>query len=110
MEDWKDVQRDALSKHVPASMQCLQDVSRRGLDVTTHYSGTSAAEIATGKVFPGRVHFHSACDISPTCQRVLLNHCPECAAEHVSTDLLARVPKNIVEKLWELLTGYQEIV
>ena len=66
MDDWQIQQRRALSIHAPGSTPCLEDVSARGLDVTTHYSGTGAAEMATAKVFPGRVRFHSACDISPT--------------------------------------------
>ena len=108
MEDWVMAQQKALAVKVPGSMQCLEDVSHRGLVVTTHYSGTGAAEIATGKIFPGKARFHSACDINPTCQRVLLNHGPECAAEHVTTDLLARPPKVIVDRLKSLLVEYRE--
>ena len=108
MEDWQMAQQRVLSAHVPGSLQCLEDVSNRGLVVTTHYSGTGAGEMAMAKVFPGRVRFHSACDISPTCQHVLLNHGPECAAEHVTKDLLARPPQKIVDRLKSLLVEYQE--
>ena len=92
MNDWMYAQQQALLEHVPGSIDCLQEVLDRGLDVTTHYSGTGAAEIATEKVFGSRVRFHSACDISPICQCVLLKHGPECAAEHVYKDLLADLP------------------
>ena len=76
MEDWRDMQKAALWHHVPASMECLDDVYSRGVNVTTHYSGTGAAEMAVAKVLRGSVHFHGACDFSPTCQHVLLNHGP----------------------------------
>ena len=109
MGDWKIAHQQALSWRVNGSIQRLQDISGRGLDVTTHYSGTGAGEMATEKVFPGRVRFHAACDISPTCQCVLPNHGQECAAEHVSQDLLARPPQNMVDHLRSLLVQYQEI-
>ena len=108
MEDWRDMQKAALWHHVPASMECLDDVYSRGVNVTTHYSGTGAAEMAVAKVLRGSVHFHGACDFSPTCQHVLLNHGPECAAEHVTQDLLARPPKDVVDELQALLKTHQE--
>jgi len=108
MRDWKDVQKEVLSKHVHGSLQCLEDMSSRGMVVTTHYSGTGAAEMATAQVLPGRVRFHGACDVNPTCQHVLLNHDPECAAEHVTNDLLARPPPEIVDKLRQTLKEYQD--
>ena len=109
MDDWMEQQECALLDHVPGSIDRLQEVLDRGLDVTTHYSGTGAAEIATEKVFRSRVRFHSACDISPTCQCVLLKHGPECAAEHVYKDLLDRPPRHIVDHLKSLLVQYQEV-
>ena len=108
MQDWIAVQKTALAEHVPESQECMESMEVRRMVVTTHYSGTGAAEQATETVLPGNVHFHSACDVNPTCQRVLLSHDPECAAEHVSTDLLARPPKDIVDRLHAELATYQE--
>ena len=65
-----------------------------------HYSGTGAAEMAFAKIAPGRVKFHSACDLDPICREVLRpNHPMECAAEHVSKDLCQRPPPRIVDAL-----------
>ena len=64
--------------------------------------------MATEQVLPGKVHLHGACDVSTTCQRVLLNHGPEHAAEHVSKDLLARPPRDVVDKLKQELDRFQE--
>ena len=108
MQDWIAMQKKALAEHAPESQQCLESMETRGMVVTTHYSGTGAAEQATETVLPGNVHFHGACDINPTCQRVLLSHDPECAAEHVFSDLLARPPKDIVDRLQATLAEYQE--
>ena len=108
MGDWAEVQRDALIEHVPESDECLEDMSLRGMVVTTHYSGTGAAEMAVEMVLPGRVHFHSACDVSRTCQQVLLQHGPECSPEHVSTDLTARPPRAVVDRLCWVLKEYQQ--
>ena len=108
MHDWQTVQRKALSQHVPGSMDHLDAMRQRGVVVTTHYSGTGAAEMATSQICPGNVRCHGACDFNPTCQKVLLNHGPECAADHVSTDLLARPPKHIVEKLRATLHEFQQ--
>ena len=99
MEDWVDVQRQALRERIPGSLARLDAVHRRGLVVTTHYSGTGAAEMAVQRVAPGRVRFHSACDINPICREVLLNHSPECAAEHVMLDICARPPRHVVDEL-----------
>ena len=99
MGDWADVQRDALTEHVPDSEQCLEDMPHRGMVATTHHSGTGVAELAAETLLPGRVHFHSVGDISPTCQQVLLQHGPESAAEHVTTDLTSRHPNEVVDKL-----------
>ena len=70
---WVDAQQEALRECVPGR--------RRGLVVTTHYSGNAVAEMTVQRVTPGHVRFHGACD--PICTEVLLNHQPECAAEHV---------------------------
>lgn len=89
----------ALGQHVSGSHENLKRVLDKGLVVTTHYSGTGAAEMALAKIAPGRVKFHSACDLDPICQAVLLNHPMECAAEHVSKDLCQRPPPHIVDAL-----------
>ena len=82
----------ALGQRVSGSHENLKRVLDKGIVVTTHYSGTGAAEMALAKIAPGRVKFHSACDLDPICQEVLLTHPMECAAEHVSKDLCQRPP------------------
>ena len=101
MEDWADAQRAAWRERVPGSLARLDAVHRRGLVVTTHDSGTGAAEMAVQRVVPGRARFHGACDINPICRDVLLNHPPECAAEHVMLDICARPPQHVVDELRE---------
>lgn len=108
MSDWKDVQREALRERVPGSLDCLDAVLRRGLVVTTHYSGTGAAEMALAQVAPGRVRFHAACDLDPRCREVLLHHPPDCAAEHVTEDLCAGPPKHVVDEMRAELRKYQD--
>ena len=108
VHDWKPALDKVLPEHVPFGMQMLEDMSKRGVVVTTHYSGTGAAEMATATILPGRVIFHGACDLNPTCQKVLLNHGPECTAEHVSADIMARCPKHIVDQLRADLNKYQQ--
>ena len=99
MDDWAQEQRKALAGSVPGSMTCLREVRERGIDVTTHYSGTGAAEMACAALAPGRVTFHGACDFNPMCRNVLLHHAPESAAEHVTQDLCQRPPPHVVEEL-----------
>ena len=83
----------ALGQHVPGSHENLKRVLDKGIVVTTHYSGTGAAEMALAKIAPGRVTFHSACDLDPICREVLrLNHPMECAVEHVPKDLCPPPP------------------
>ena len=108
MDDWAHEQRRALADDVPGSMECLDEVMERGIDVTTHYSGTGAAEIACAAVASGRVRFHGACDFNPTCRNVLLHHSSESAAEHVTQDLCKRPPPHIVEELTAELRRYQD--
>ena len=108
MDDWVHEQRQALADNVPGSMECLDEVMERGIDVTTHYSGTGAAEIACAAVASRRVRFHGACDLNPTCRMVLLHHSPDSAAEHVTKDLCARPPPHIVEELKAGLRQYQD--
>ena len=43
------------------------------------------------------VKFHSSCDIDPLCHRVLVAHSHP--AEHCFTDLLRRMPDDVVEEL-----------
>ena len=50
---WVDAQQEALRECVPGR--------RRGLVVTTHYSGKGVAEMAVQRVTPGHVRFHGAC-------------------------------------------------
>ena len=70
MDDWAPEQRRALAEEVPGSMVHLQEVIGRGIDVTTHYSGTGAAEMACAAIAPGQVKFHGAGDFNPTCREV----------------------------------------
>ena len=98
MDDWRDQQRRSLGERLPGSLDCLEEVMEGGLDVSTH-SGTGAAEMACATVAPGRVRCHVACDINPTCRKVLLQHSLESSAEHVSEDLCKRPPSHIVEEL-----------
>ena len=98
MDDWAPEQRRALAEEVPGSMVHLQEVIGRGIDVTTHYSGTGVAEMACAAITPGQVKFHGACDFNPTCRKVLVHHGAESAAEHVTTDLCDRPPPHILEE------------
>ena len=73
MDDWAHTQRRALADNVLGSTECLDEVMERGIDVTTHYSGTGAAEMS-----------------------VLLRHFADSAAEHVTQDLCTHPPPRIV--------------
>jgi len=97
MDDWRDQQRRSLSERVPGSLDCLEEVMERGLDVITHHSDAGAAEMACATVAPGWVRCHGACDINPTCRNVLLQHSLESSDEHLSEDLCKRPPSHIVE-------------
>ena len=108
MDDWAPEQRRALAEEVPGSMVHLQEVIGRGIDVTTHYSGTGAAEMACAAIAPGQVKFHGACDFNPTCRKVLIHHGAESAAEHVTTDLCERPPPHILEELRAELRTHQD--
>ena len=108
MDDWAPEQRRALAEDVPGSMVQLQEVIGRGIDVTTHYSGTGAAEMACAAIAPGQVKFHGACDFNPTCRKVLIHHGAESAAEHVTTDLCERPPPHILEQLRAELRTHQD--
>ena len=108
MDDWAPEQRRALAEDVPGSMVQLQEVIGRGIDVTTHYSGIGAAEMACAAIAPGQVKFHGACDFNPTCRKVLIHHGAESAAEHVTTDLCERLPPHLLEELRAELRTHQD--
>ena len=55
MNDWRDAQLVALGQRVSGSHENLKRVLDKGIVVTTHYSGTGAAEMALAKIAPGRV-------------------------------------------------------
>ena len=112
--DWAHKQRRNL-RIIPGSRSRLEAVFARGIDVTTHYSGTGAAEMAVADIAAcvsenGKscVKFHSCCDISPICRNVLLNHPPESKAEHCFDDLCSRPPESIVDQLQKLLLEYKQ--
>ena len=110
MDEWAEHQRHAMNARWPDSFQRLERLFGRGLVCTTHYSGTGAAEMALAKIStrPGGVLFHSACDVDPTCQQVLLGHGLESRAEHVFGDLCARPPANIRAALEAALGRFQK--
>lgn len=119
LSDWAHMQRQCLGS-IPGCRSRLQAVFARGIDVTTHYSGTGAAEMAVAAVaecvsqkwksdeedFEG-VKFHGCCDKSPICRRVLLNHPPESKADHCFEDLCSRPPERLTDQLGKLLLKYQ---
>ena len=110
MHEWAEDQRHAMNARWPDTVQRLERLFARGLVCTTHYSGTGAAEMALAKISTrhGGVLFHSACDVDPTCQQVLLGHGSESRAEHVFGDLCARPPANIRAALEAALGRFQK--
>ena len=78
-----------------------------GLDLTSHYSGTGAAEVAFAKTAGDALVSHSVCDINATCQDVLLHHSAASAPRHVFADLCQRPPVKIMEKLRRRLQEVQ---
>ena len=114
LSDWAHTQQRCL-RNIPGSRSRLEAVFARGIDVTTHYSGTGAAEMAVAAVaacvsenWKSCVKFHSCCDISPICRKVLLNHPPESKAEHCFDDLCSRPPEFIVDQLRQLFLKYEQ--
>jgi len=94
----------------PGSLGRLERLFARGVVVTTHYSGTGAAEMALAGISPriGGVSFHSACDIDRTCQQVLLAHPDHSRAEHCFGDLCARPPLEVQRTLRSGLSTFQK--
>ena len=77
--DWSDVQQ--LTSCLPKWLERKLDV---GLDITSHYSGTGAAEAALSRIAGDRMVPYSACDIDLVCQDVLLHHDVGAAPHHSS--------------------------
>ena len=110
MHDWADDQRSALASRWPDSAQRLEGLFARGVVCTTHYSGTGAAEVALAQIstHAGGIHFHSACDIDPVCQQILLGHGPRTQAEHIFGDLCGRPPVDVQKSLRACLARFQK--
>ena len=120
MGDWALANLNALRLLDPESHCRLRQVLARGIDVTTHYSGTGTAEaaiatvaarIADSHAMPAciaAVSCYSACDISPVCQEVLENHPVASRPLHRFSDLCARPPAELVQRLRERLPGFQK--
>ena len=92
LTDWADVQRWQAATASPLSDRLANKV-RVGLDLTSHYSGTGAAESALAAIAGDQFVSYSACDIDLICQDVLVHH-PEgvSAPQHVFADLFDRPP------------------
>ena len=69
--DWADVQRWQAATKSPLSQRLANKV-RVGLDLTSHYSGTGAAESALAGIAGNQLVSYSACDIDHTCQEILM--------------------------------------
>ena len=120
MSDWAITSSKALCKLDPDSHSRLRRVVARGIDVTTHYSGTGTAEaaiaafaarIADPQTVPGSsttVSCYSACDINPVCQDVLDGHPIASRPLHRFSDLCDRPPAELVQRLREGLHGFQK--
>ena len=103
-KDWALVHRKALQKAMPGGLERLQSLFQRGLDVTTHYSGTGAAEqslfaIMKAAGFGNRsISVHSTCDIDPKCLEILEAHPAETRACHSFDDIMSNVPGPILTR------------
>ena len=105
--DWVDVQRWQAATKNPLS-QRLANKIRVGLDLTSHYSGTGAAESALTSIAGIQLVSYSACDIDRTCQDILMHHPDEVSApQHVFGDLRDRPPLEIMQKLRQSLQHAQ---
>ncbi len=117
MNDWATVQCRLLADQVPGSVERLRRLFARGVDVTTHYSGSGAAETAMsaiadcvdravrasmpGGAMPpgyGGAAVHAACDINPWCQDILMNHPQDSRAMHCFGDICALVPLSVMSR------------
>ena len=104
--DWIDVQRWRVATARPLSDQLANKV-RVGLDLTSHYSGTGAAESALAAIAGDKFVAYSACDIDLVCQDVLVHHQEVSAPQHVFADLCDRPPVEIMQELRQRLKQAQ---
>ena len=70
-----------------------------GLDLTSHYSGTGAAEVALAKIAGDQMVSYSACDKNKVCQDVLQHHSGASAPRHIFAELCDRPPEDIMARL-----------
>ena len=99
LADWSDTEsrwRFLAAGRWRARLRCKLET---GIDITSHYSGTGAAEVAFAQILGDRVVSHSACDNNRLCQQVLLNHAGPAGPHHVFNDLCDRPPPEIMERL-----------
>lgn len=96
--DWTDVQRWRAATASPLADRLASKV-RAGLDLTSHYSGTGAAESALAAIAGDQLVSYSACDIDLVCQDVLLHHEGASAPQHVFADVCDRPPLEIMQQL-----------
>lgn len=117
MTDWAATQRQWLRS---GGRSRLQAVFARGIDMTSHYSGTGAAELSVAAIAAGvsqewnsesgvfaGVKFHGCCDLSPICRQVLMSHSAESKSEHCFGDMCSRPPESVVNQLRKLLLKHQ---
>ena len=96
--DWTDVQRWRAATASPLADRLAIKV-RAGVDLTSHYSGTGAAESALAAIAGDQLTSYSACDIDLVCQDVLVHHEGASAPRHVFADLCDRPPVEIMQEL-----------
>ena len=105
--DWADVQRWRAATASPLCDRLANKV-RVGLDLTSHYSGTGAAESALAAIAGDQFVSYSACDIDLICQDVLVHHPKGVSApQHVFADLCDRPPVEIMQELRQRLKQAQ---
>ncbi len=103
MDDWALVHQRQIGDAMPGGLARFHELLRRGLDVTTHYSGTGAPEQALRRSseaagLPRSVSFYSTCDNDSLCREVLEGHPLECRAQHSFEDLFDGVPESILNR------------
>ena len=106
-DDWSDVRSRWT---FPGAGRWAGRLARKleaGLDLTSHYSGTGAAEVTFAKIAGDRLVSHSACDIQSVCQDVLLHHSGPSAPHHVFADMCDRPPAEVMERLRRRLKEVQ---
>ena len=107
-EDWSDL--ESRWAHCPAAPIWAGRLRRKleiGLDITSHYSGTGAAEVAFAKIAGDHMVSYSACDVNKVCQDVLLHHSVASAPRHVFADLCDRPPGEVMGRLRRRLKEVQ---